>query len=54
MRNIRIPVEEDLLHEIRIKAAQARLTRRDWVRKALEQATREPEQERQPEVVNAG
>jgi hypothetical protein len=49
MRSIRVPVDEGLMHEIRVRAAQARLTRKEWVRLALEQAARETAEQKQPE-----
>ena len=52
MPAINIPVEERLMHEIRVRAALQGLTRREWIRRALEEAAEAaPEQKAEPQAV---
>jgi hypothetical protein len=54
MPAINVPIKEELLHSIRLQAARERLTRREWICRALEQAAREAAEQEQPEVSHAG
>jgi hypothetical protein len=42
MPNLNIEIDAELLREIRIKAAQSDLTRREWVLQELTKSTSEP------------
>jgi predicted DNA binding CopG/RHH family protein len=49
MPAINVRIEESLLYEIRVQAARERLTRREWINRALAQATRQAAEQKQPE-----